>query len=253
VTATFDHLGRGTAESAWAGGPLDAVPELARPTARWRVLVVAAHPDDETLGAGGLIALAGACGADVRVLIVSDGAASHPQSPTHRPGQLAAIRHAEALAAVAALAPAAEVQFLDLADGGLSAATEAIRSAVGVGLDGCTHVVSPWLGDRHPDHQACASAVRCALEERPTIAHWQYPIWAWHWADPTGHDLPWPDLGRLPLSIAARAAKRAGLACYASQHQALSAAPGDEAVLGPDFLAHFDRDAESFILDGSRS
>jgi LmbE family N-acetylglucosaminyl deacetylase len=41
-----------------------------------RVLVVAAHPDDEVLGMGGTIALHAARGDDVRVLVVTDGSST---------------------------------------------------------------------------------------------------------------------------------------------------------------------------------
>jgi LmbE family N-acetylglucosaminyl deacetylase len=41
-----------------------------------RVLTVAAHPDDETLGAGGTMALLASQGHEVRVLILSDGVTS---------------------------------------------------------------------------------------------------------------------------------------------------------------------------------
>ncbi len=53
-----------------------------------RVLVIAAHPDDEVLGMGGTIALHTGAGDDVRVLVVTDG------SSTQYPGD-ADIRAAE--------------------------------------------------------------------------------------------------------------------------------------------------------------
>ncbi|WP_258374343.1 PIG-L deacetylase family protein [Curtobacterium sp. MCBD17_032] len=47
--------------------------------------MVAPHPDDETLGAGGLIAIAADRGLPVHVVLVSRGEGSHPESPTTRP------------------------------------------------------------------------------------------------------------------------------------------------------------------------
>lgn len=49
---------------------------LARPRASDRILVVVAHPDDEIIGAGGLIALARQAGAPVTVLILTNGDAN---------------------------------------------------------------------------------------------------------------------------------------------------------------------------------
>ena len=46
-------------------------------------LVVAPHPDDESLACGGLIAEARAQGRLVRVVIVSDGTGSHPASKAY--------------------------------------------------------------------------------------------------------------------------------------------------------------------------
>ena len=44
------------------------------------ILVLAPHPDDESLGCGGLIAQACAAGIEVHVAILTDGSMSHPNS-----------------------------------------------------------------------------------------------------------------------------------------------------------------------------
>src|ERR1700731_2508358 len=44
------------------------------------IVVVAPHPDDETLGCGGLIALASQLGRNIQVVFISDGVGSHPNS-----------------------------------------------------------------------------------------------------------------------------------------------------------------------------
>jgi LmbE family N-acetylglucosaminyl deacetylase len=93
----------------WA--PLPArVPALQRPTAE-QVIVIAPHPDDETLAAGGAIFDWTRGGLDVRVVIATDGARSHD----HR--DIARIRQAEALAAAEHLGVAQRVTFLNLPDG----------------------------------------------------------------------------------------------------------------------------------------
>ncbi len=48
-------------------------------------VVLAAHPDDESLGAGGFLAKLHAAGADIKVLLCTAGEASHPESPTTTP------------------------------------------------------------------------------------------------------------------------------------------------------------------------
>jgi GlcNAc-PI de-N-acetylase len=51
------------------------------------LLVLAAHPDDETLGAGELLTLCARRDVPVTVVIATDSEASHPNSPTTTPAQ----------------------------------------------------------------------------------------------------------------------------------------------------------------------
>jgi len=253
VSSGFDHRDTGTPEAAWLARPaLVGAPTLRLPGPGAQLIVLAAHPDDETLGAGGLIAAATAAGVRVDVVVATDGAASHPDSPTRSAAQLASQRRREATAAIACLSGEASVTFLGLPDGELSRhQPELARVLEELLLPGCL-VVTPWRGDRHPDHEACAFATRAVLRRRPGCTHWQYPIWAWHWADPaTG--LPWPALFRLDLTDGPRSAKQRALACYVSQYRPLSGQPGDEAVLPEHVLAHFDRPFESFVVEPSHA
>ena len=66
-------------------------------------IVVAPHPDDESLAYGGLIADACRPGLRGKVVIVSDGAGSHPNSKAYPPDQLTALREEEAKRAGAEL------------------------------------------------------------------------------------------------------------------------------------------------------
>lgn len=245
MTVSFDHRTAGSAETSWANRLVD-LPKL-DPGADTNILVLAAHPDDETLGAGGLIARAAAVGCRVTVVIATDGAASHPYSPTHTPAQLAAIRRAEVHAAVRTLHPGAQLRLLHLPDGALTEHRELLADAIADDLSAADLVVTPWCGDGHPDHQACADAVA----GRPhTAQHWQYPIWFWHWGDP---DAALPHLARLDLGERALAAKMRALTCHRSQHLPLSGAAGDEAILPPHVLARFHRDYECFVVPAAAS
>lgn len=243
MIAGFDHRDSGTPEHAWA--PLLATLEdVAVPGAGAHLVVVAAHPDDETLGVGGLIATAAARGARVTVIVASDGEASHPGSPTHPPGALAGLRRREVHAALAELAPHAHLVLLGLPDGRLAEHRGEITAAIRQAR--ATHLVTPWRGDRHPDHEACAQAA----DGLPAASeHWQYPIWAWHWADPASADLPTDRLRRIRLDSATQATKSRAIECHATQHLALSDAAGDEALLGRHVLEHFRRDIEVIVLD----
>ncbi|MEO8888317.1 MAG: bifunctional PIG-L family deacetylase/class I SAM-dependent methyltransferase [Jatrophihabitantaceae bacterium] len=257
MSANFDHREPGTDERAWTASALGRLSELTPPRADAHLLVVAAHPDDETLGAGGLICDAAARGARIHVLVASDGEASHPQSATHTRQRLATLRRTEVVQAVAVLARSATVEFLGLPDGQLSAHLEELSAAIAKCLGSCTHLVTPWRGDRHPDHEACAMAAGRAAMHRPGIEHWQYPIWAWHWADAAAGaggnrgsgGLPWTSLRRLELTDGAIRTKRSAIGCHLSQHTPLSDAHGDEAILPPRHLAHFTRAFETFVIE----
>lgn len=242
---TFDHRVAGTPAAAW-DQTLSSTVELAAPGPGDHIVVLAAHPDDETLGAAGLMALAARAGAQVTVIVASDGEASHPSSPTQRPAQLAHRRRIEVRDGVAAVAPAAQVRLLGLPDGQLSDHLAEITDAVDQAAAGCTHLVTPWAGDRHPDHAACAQAAAESVAALHAL-HWQFPIWAWHWADPEEADLPTAALRLLHLDADARQAKHRALDCHVSQHSSLSDQPGDEPVLATAMLDHFRRDAEVFV------
>jgi LmbE family N-acetylglucosaminyl deacetylase len=239
-------MDQGTAEHRWAA-PLAAVPRT--PVPALPLLVLAAHPDDETLGAGGLIHAAAAAGRDVHVVVATDGEASHPSSRTARPAELARIRRSEVAAAVGALAPGARLTFLGLPDGRLVGFADQLAETMASLLDRPALVVAPWERDGHPDHEACGVAARRAVTAGSTGTLWQYPIWAWHWDDPEHSQLLAASPAGMELGAAGRAAKRAALGCHVSQHRPLSPQPGDEAVLQPGMLAHFDRDLEVFVTD----
>ncbi|WP_193613748.1 PIG-L family deacetylase [Nocardioides lijunqiniae] len=244
----FRHDVAGTSAADWdrhLGADVPRAPDL---TAYSRVVVLAAHPDDESLGAGGLMATAAAQGLEVALVLCTLGEASHPDSATHTPERLAALRHGEAVAALAELAPVATPRVLGLPDGGVAAAEDALATrlveVVGDGRD--TLLVAPWRRDGHPDHDAAGRAAATAAA-RTGATLWEYPVWAWHWGRPD--DAPWSHLHRLELSAAALGAKQRAMAAHVSQVAPLSAQPGDETLLGPDLLAHFARPSEHFVLE----
>ncbi|WP_459792247.1 PIG-L deacetylase family protein [Arthrobacter sp. AD-310] len=221
---TFSHADAGTSEADWAASGLPAAPVLALDAAgphTVRLVVLAAHPDDETLGAGGLVASLLAAGAEVDVILCTAGEGSHPASPTHSPAQLASIRLEEFAAALAALGLGPEHwHFLALPDRGLdghaSAITDAIRKAIRrlPVPPGRVVLVAPYRADGHADHDALG-AVAAEIARQGGHGLLEYPIWYWHWARPASPD--WQDWVRYPLDPAARATKARAMAAHATQ------------------------------------
>jgi len=142
-----------------------------------RATIVAPHPDDEVIGAAALIGTLRRRGCDVRVIVVSDGAASHPGSEKWPRRRLIAARRQESLRALRRLAVLPEkVFFLGLPDGAVGAEEGRCRRALHATLarDVADLIVGPALIDAHPDHQAVAMALR---RWRPGVRRLSYQVW----------------------------------------------------------------------------
>ena len=63
--------------------------------------------------------------------------------------------------------------------------------------------------------------------------------------------LPWTSFARLELSPQQESAKQHAITAHVSQHSPLSDRAGDEAILGPDMVAHFQRPFETFVVAGA--
>ncbi|MFW0774441.1 PIG-L family deacetylase [Paenarthrobacter nitroguajacolicus] len=246
----FSHADTGTSESEWAASGVVALPELPLNTeklAGMLFVVLAAHPDDETLGAGGLLAKLHAAGAAVEILLCTAGEASHPDSQTTTPEQLAAVRLTEFHAAVSGLAPSARWRFLELPDGQLAAHTEVIADALRATVAGrpaeAVTIVAPYRHDGHTDHDTLGS-VAAAAATQGGHGLLEYPIWYWLWAGPD--DATWESWVRVPLTDQDQQAKSKAMLAHTSQTQPLSAEPGDETLLSDTFLEHFQRPWETF-------
>jgi LmbE family N-acetylglucosaminyl deacetylase len=216
------------------------------------VLVLAPHPDDESLGCGGAIAAAREAGRAVHVLILTDGTGSHPSSRTFPPDRLRALRQSEARCAVVELGlPATQVAFIDAKDGALPRYGRARRvlarrvaahaMALGVGT-----ILTTWKHDPHGDHVAAAGIGRDAARQCGARLLY-YPVWGW--TLPEKHRLPVGRARGWRLDIAAQlAAKRRAIACHRSQLTAMIDDDPGGFRLAPQFLSLFDRPFEIFLL-----
>jgi len=185
-----------------------------------RLLVVAPHPDDETLACGELIQSALADGVTVRVVFATDGDNNPwPQRWIEKRWHIGAKerrrwgerRRGEAAQALQILgAGAIESHFLGRPDQGLT--DELMRDdalvemlAAEIAAFAPTHLALPSLDDSHPDHSALHIAIELALlRARHACAQLAYAI---HGADEVG-SISSPQF---------QARKSAAMACYMSQ------------------------------------
>src|SRR5262252_1709271 len=134
-----------------------------------RILVLAAHPDDETLGAGGTLAADAPRAEAVRIWIATDGT---KQEGSGAPGY-AELRREEARAAAAALGlPAPE--FGGLPDRELSARERELAAALSrmIAEFAPDLVFCPSPVEIHPDHRALAEVLYGILSgSRPEDAY----------------------------------------------------------------------------------
>jgi len=154
-------------------------------------LVVAPHPDDESLGCGGALASLAWLGLTPRVLVMSDGRGSHPRSRCYPAPRLRALRERETRKALAILGvPPVRVWFRRLPDCGVPRRGEAGFGAEVVRLRRClrhwrpTTLLLPWRRDHHRDHAASWQLVDAALsilQPRPRCL--EYLIWSRERAD----------------------------------------------------------------------
>ena len=253
-TQSFIARGPGTPAEVWRGQLSPGNRSSASILGADRVVVVSAHPDDESLGAGGLAATARDADIPVVFVCATDGEGSHPDSPTHTPEAMAMRRRAEWVEAVDVLGPAlvpAEVHRLGLPDGRLADHVEELTTRlVGIVGDGRgTLLVTTWSEDGHPDHAALGRSAAAAAR-RTDAELWEFPIWFWHWAH--ADDSRALHLRPFALSPSAAEAKQRAVAAHVSQVTDLTTLQGDEAPLPPDVLAHFQGDHEWFVVTPGR-
>lgn len=204
-------------------------------------LVIAPHPDDETLTVGGLIALLVLRGADVHVLGVTDGGNAYPEHIGH--DELARVRRGEQIVAVEHLGVSADrLTSLGFRDGDVAEHEDELVEAIAHMSTPSTTIVAPWVHDVHADHEAVGRAAQRAAE-KTGCSVWFSLFWAWHHAPVASmNDV---DLIRIDIDDAVQTEKAAALHCHASQLQFAGVDP----ILGAGTLEPARWPCEYFVLD----
>ena len=219
------------------------------------VLVVAPHPDDETLGCGGAIALLRAAGCTVQVLVMSDGTLSHPRSIKYPAPRLRALREGETLEALSVLGvKQTETSFFRFQDGSVpSSESSEFQEAVNrchkfIQTLNPKTIFLPWRFDPHPDHRSTWQLIRAAvalLDYLPRVI--EYPIWDWD-ATQRGNELDRGHFSGWRLDIGSvLKLKQDAIAAYRSQITDLI---GDDPAgfrLTPEMLGNFAHPWELYL------
>lgn len=207
-------------------------------------VVLAAHPDDEVLGVGGL--LAGLAAADVRLDIVwaSDGEGSHPGSTAPLVTRLAQLRRQESATALDRLGVRGYgAHYVGLPDGSVAEHEDELGPRLDDLIRPGSLVLALWRGDGHPDHEACGRAAASAAAAGGGRLV-EYPVWAWHWGAPGDPRVPWQRARRLALSPELITRKATAVDAFDTQVRPIGPDRWDGPVLSAQMLAHFARDVE---------
>lgn len=202
-------------------------------------VIVVPHPDDETLAAGGLIAMQRSRQIPVTLLAVTDGEAAYPDTR-----DLGKTRRGEQARAAEALGVAHDaVICLGLRDSAVGDSEPALVDRIEACINSDTLLVAPWPLDPHPDHEACGRAAATAAS-RTGATLISYFFWTWHHFPP--ESLSGVTLRRLPLSAEARFRRATALTCHQSQLHRDEGPP----ILPDILLAPARRPFETFVIYG---
>lgn len=140
-------------------------PLLPRDPLQGPVLVLAAHPDDEVIGAGGMLAWHASRGHAVVVVHATDGARG---DPANRERDICAVRRAEGKEALARLGIGAPRHW-DMLDGGLPEDLASLTTRIGEVMREVQPrtLYSFHAGEAHRDHRAIAAATAAAAGALP--------------------------------------------------------------------------------------
>jgi LmbE family N-acetylglucosaminyl deacetylase len=158
--------------------------DVTRAMARASAIVVAPHPDDETLGCAVSIMRKREAGTPVTVVIVSDGAASEP-APLP-PAEMVALRKEETRRAITRLGlRPSDVRFLDVPDTKVGEHVDEVADRLVELIHelGPEQLLIPMSCDGHPDHDATNAAARVAVKRAGFAGQvLEYGVWLWtHW------------------------------------------------------------------------
>jgi LmbE family N-acetylglucosaminyl deacetylase len=139
---------------------------ILRPCPAWEAsrsffLVIAPHPDDETLATGGMISAMRSDRHNVVVAAVTDGENAYEDAEFL--DEVRAVEQRNALE-ILGVSPAQIIR-LGLPDRDVAAHEHALVARLMSFANSSTHIIAPWQADFHPDHEACGRAAQSVARQ----------------------------------------------------------------------------------------
>jgi LmbE family N-acetylglucosaminyl deacetylase len=223
-----------TGENEWLSA-LRCVPRW-RPEIR-RAVVVSPHPDDEILGAGGILADLCRKNVPVTLVAVTDGEAAYPGK-----SGLGPVRQLEQENALGRIGLSnVDIKRLGIPDGDVARYEDRLVGQLQEILSPETLLFAPWRLDPHPDHEACGRAAARAAQTSPNMLA-SYLFWTWHRLPPDVLMRTKPKCFDLDPELSRK--KALALASYRSQLEWKEGEP----ILPESLLAPARRPFETFII-----
>ncbi len=219
--------------------------EIAQEITQSSLLVLAPHPDDETLGCGATIVHCRGAGRPVTVVVASDGRLG--QVGFAPSSELADVRREELVKGVSVLCEP-ELVWLGYADGTLSHHEAEMTAQIErlILEHRPDFILSTSASDPHPDHAAVGRVARI-VARRTGVSLLEYPIRQWTtvsgwlgWGTSKGSRERWGRPRLVRIDDESRAKKRLALSYHKSQLPLLGGS------LDSRFLATFLRSREYF-------
>lgn len=221
-----------------------------------RAVFLIPHPDDESLGCGGMIQKLLSENVEVKLCFLTSGGASHPNSKKFPREALEILRENEARKACKILGiPTANLVFLRQPDGALSHLNETEETKIISHLTAELNTFSadalflPWRRDPHPDHLATYEfGMAAMLNYERKILIFEYPIWLWK----NSVETDWPfenEITPILLDIHPwKSNKKEAIFAHQSQTTPLIDDDPDGFILTPFLLQPFLESFEYFFI-----
>ena len=137
-----------------------------------RILIVAPHPDDETIGCGGILAL---YGPQCDILLLTDGRLGKPEGSDYTEEKTAAVRQAE-FETVMEFFRVNSHRELRVPDSMLGSSADAVAA---VDLRKYDYIFVPNRNERHPDHKTAYEIIKKLHEkQKSNAALIEYEVWS---------------------------------------------------------------------------